>query len=542
MFRDTYKSYNESVSPSDELIADTIDKVNEKNITDTKNIVRFKKPFAVAAVIMALVIVVFSLPVFALHFDPIYQFLYNFNPSFAQLYTPVNVSSTSNDIKMEVLACYVYEDNVEIYFTMQDLTGVHFNGGVSLNKHNDSYSIHIPYEYTRDCKQITYDSKTKTAGFLATFSRWDDEDISGNKLTFSINEIVTDDRYYNFYVPIEFGEVATDKESRKVHINGGSLKDKQKNTKALIPTTSYEDFAVHNVELTGIGYIDGKLHIQCGVKNDSESDNEGKFYLIDKTTFDAVSSKYDFYYVDEDNDIKYREYVFDISKEELENYKLLCDWFVQGEKIKGDWEATFQIENKGEYVPLEENIISTPSYVNLSDIEIMNMGTEVPRLIYADDNKLIISGACGIIVYDLNIREVTHRLSCEFLAAYGVEYPNSLATKNGNKVYIYDAMDDFNGIPREERDGIFVYDIEKGILIKQQDGDEPFFEGRESFFRNEDIKKKYTDRSKLTSSNYIDKGDCFVFLQGDIDWSMKSLQIVICDYETGDKEIIDVFK
>lgn len=537
MFRDTYKSYNESISPSDKLIADTIDKVN------VKKVISFKKPiFAVAAVIMAIMIVVFSLPVLAMRFDPVYEFMYHFYPEFAQLYTPVNQSSTSNDIKMEVLACYVYEDSVEIYFTMQDLTGERFDGGVSLNKYNDSYSIYIPYKYTRDCKQVTYDSETKTAGFLATFSRWDDEDISGNKLTFSVNEIVTEDRYYNFYVPVELSIEVTDKESQKVNINSGGLKDKKKSTKALIPTTSYEDFDVHNVELTGMGYVDGNLHIQCAVKNDYESDNEGKFYLIDKTTFDAVSSKYDFCFIDEDDNIKYCEYVFDVSKEDLENYKILCDWFVQGVKIKGDWKATFQIENKGEYVPLEENIISIPSDVNLSDIEILNMGIEVPHLIYADDNKLIISGTCGIIVYDLNKREVTHRLSCEFLEAYGVEYPNPLATKNGDKVCIYDASDDFNGIPREERDGFLLYDIENGTLIKQQEREEPIFKGCESFYRNENMKEKYADRSKLTGSIYIDKGDYLVFLQGDLDWSMKSLQIVICDYETGDKEIIDVFK
>lgn len=541
MFRDTYKNYNESISPSDKLIADTIDKVSEKNITNTKNIVRFKKPFAVAAVIIALVIIVFSLPVVAAQIAPLYNIMYHISPRFAQLCTPVNESSTSNDVKMEVLACYVHEDTIEIYLAVQDLTGERFSGGVDLN---DSYSIHTPYDSSANCRQISYDDETKTAGFLITLSQWNDKDIIGDKLTFTVKEIITDDRYYNFYVPIELSKVATDKESQEVYINGGNLAKDHDYTTALVPSVPYEEFEVHGVDLTGIGYIDGKLHIQYGVKNFLEKDNHGDFYLIDKTTFDALNSDYSFYFIDSENNISYCESVFDVSPKDLEKYRLFCEFFTTGEYIKGDWKVTFPIENKGEYIPpeQEENIISTPSDVNLSDIDILNMGIEVPRIIYADDDKLIISGTCGIIVYELNKREVTHRLSCEFLGAYGVEYPNPYANEKGDKVYIYDAMDDFNGIPKEERDGFFVYDIEKGTLIKQQEDDEPFFEGCESFYRNEGMEEKYSDRRKLTSPNYIDKGDYFVFLQGDLDWSMKSLQIVICDYETGDKEIIDVFK
>ena len=115
MFKDTYKSYNDNISPSDKLVADTIDKINAKNISNKNKVIGFKKPFAVAAVIIAIVIVMFSLPVVAVQIDPIYNIIYHFSPGFAQFYTPVNESSTSNDVKMDVLACYVHEDTIEIY-------------------------------------------------------------------------------------------------------------------------------------------------------------------------------------------------------------------------------------------------------------------------------------------------------------------------------------------------------------------------------------------------------------------------------------------
>lgn len=533
MFRDTYKSYNESISPSDKLIADTIDKVG------TKKVINFKKPFAIVAVIMALVIVIFSLPVVAAQIDSLYNIMYYISPRFAQFYTPVNESSTSNDVKMEVLACYVHEDTIEIYLTVQDLTGERFSGGVDLN---DSYSINTPYDSSANCRQISYDDETKTAGFLITLSQWNDKDIIGDKITFTVKEILTDDRYYNYYVPIELSKVATDKESQEVYINGGSLAKDHDYTTALVPSESYEEFDVHGVDLTGVGYVDGKLHIQYGVKNFLEKDNHGNFYLIDKNTFDTIKTEDSFYFNDSENDISYCESVFDVSEKDLEKYRLFCEFFTTGEYIEGDWKVTFPIENKGEYIPTEQDEIYPPVDINLSDIDILDMGIAVPDLLYFDDSKVIILGTCGIVVYDLNEREITHRLSNEFLKSYGIEYPHGGATPIGNKVYIFDAADDFNGVPREERDGFFIYNVRTRSLIKQKYSDanfESFFECKK--FDRKDM-EKYKDRSKITGSSYIDKGDYFVFLQGDLDWSMKSLQIVICDYETGDKEIIDVFK
>ncbi len=539
MFKDTYKGYNENIAPSEKLIEDTIDKVG---ITKTRNITcvkKYKKGFVIAAVVMALVAVMAILPVFAVQIDSIYNIMYFFSPGFAQFYTPVNESSTSNNVKMDVLACYVHEDTIEIYLTMQDLTGERFSGGVDLY---DSYSINTPYDCSSNCRLVSYDDDTKTAGFLITISQWNDMDISGDKVTFTVKEIITDKRIYSMNVPIDFSQVSIVENTQTVYINGGSLAKNEEYTNALVPTVPYEEFAVNGVELTGLGYIDGKLHIQYGVKNYLKCDNHGSFYLVDNTKSKPVNPEYSFYFIDSDNDINYCESVFDVSQEELEKYKIFCDFRTTGENISGNWKVTFPIENKGQYVPTEKDEIYLPHDVNLSDIATMNMGANVPWILYANDNRVIFEGGCGVIVYDLDEKEVVNRLPYDFLKSKGISLVNAHVSMRGDEVYISDAIDSFEGITQEEQ-VVYKYNIITGAFIKQKGLVEDVFP-RQSFFdeANHEEMKKYMDNNKLTGDFYITREDDFVFLQGDTDWSMSSLQIVICDYDTGVKEIINVFE
>lgn len=45
----------------------------------------------------------------------------------------------------------------------------------------------------------------------------------------------------------------------------------------LIPQPADPDFPIEGVKLTGIGYVEGKLHIQYAVENALNSDNHGFF-------------------------------------------------------------------------------------------------------------------------------------------------------------------------------------------------------------------------------------------------------------------------
>lgn len=536
MFKDTYKSYNDNISPSDKLVADTIDKINAKNISNKNKVIGFKKPFAVAAVIIAIVIVMFSLPVVAVQIDPIYNIIYHFSPGFAQFYTPVNESSTSNDVKMDVLACYVHEDTIEIYLTMQDLTGERFGGSVDLN---DSYSINTPCDSSANCRQISYDDETKTAGFLITVSQWNDEEILGDKITFTVKEIISDFKEYSLNVPIDLSDVTSVPKTQEVYINGGSILEYNDYTNVLVPATPYEEFKVEGVYLTGIGFVDGKLHIQYEVNDALMHDNHGDFYLVDTTNDKSkpIHCEDTFTFLGRDNNTSYHESVFDISPNDLENYKLFCQFYTTGEYIKGDWKVTFQIENKGEYIPSDEDAMYISRDIDLSDIKMMNIGNELPKILYADEEKVIINGTCGIVVYDLNEKCIANRLSSEQLKQRGLFNTVAFASMDGRRVYIVDSED----ITHSALDEItlYKYNLAFNSLTQRKGMVEDVFPTHQFGFSEEDT--QYIDSNKLTGSLSVNRDNDFIFLQADTDWSMSSLQIVICDNNTGEKEMIDVF-
>lgn len=537
MFRDTYKSYNESISPSDKLIADTIDKISAEKITNTNKVIGYKKPLAVVAVIIAIMIVMFSLPVVAVQIDPLYNIIYHFSPGFAQFYTPVNESSTSNDVKMDVLSCYVHEDTIEIYLTMQDLTGERFGGSVDLN---DSYSINTSCDSSANCRQISYNDETKTAGFLITVSQWNDEDIVGDKITFTVKEIISDFKEYSLNVPIDLSDITLTQNTQEVYINGGSMLEYKDYTDALVPAAPYAEFKVEGVNLTGMGYVDGKFHIQYEVKDNSKCDNHGWFAFVD-TKDDKSKPIYaedNFYFWDRDNNTRYHESVFDISPKDLENYKLFCQFYTTGEYIKGDWKVTFQVENKGEYMPSEEDVMYVSRDIDLSDIETMNIGAELPKLLYADEEKVIIKGTCGIVVYEFNEKCITNRLSDEQLKQRGIFNAIAFASMDGQRVYIVDSEDIMHSALGEI--SLYKYNLAFNSLTQRKGMVEDVFPRQQFGFSEED--KQYIDNSKLTSSLSVNRDNDFIFLQADTDWSMSSLQIVICGYDTGEKEIIDIFK
>ncbi len=535
MFRDTYKSYNERIVPSNELIADTVIKVSSVNTKNTLHINRRYKKILVAAALIVFVSVIATLPTFAVQFDPIYELMYYFSPRFAQLYSPVNESSTSNDVKMDVLACYVHEDTIEIYVTMQDLTGERFSGGVDLN---DSYSVNVPYDCSSNCRLVSYDDNTKTAGFLITVSQWGDKDIVGDKVTFTVNDIITDKKVYSMNIPIDLREVSIVGNTQKVYVNSENLAEEDYYTDVLVSTAPYEEFLVDGVDLTGIGYVDGKLHIQYRVKDYLENDNHGKFYFI-KTVDDVSDTIFaEKNYRFTDNNIAYFESVFDISKEQLGNSKLYCEFFSTGENIEGKWKVTFSIENKGDYLPTEEDEVCLSYDIDLSDIKFMNIGAELPELLYADEETVIIHGACGVIVYDLNERMIVNRISDDYLKQRGIFCAKACTSIDGRDIYITDADEMMHSSSNEI--SIYKYNVILRTLSQRKGLLEDVFPKQQFGFSEKD--KNYIDENKLTGSISVRRDNDFIFLQADKNWNMNSLQIVICDFNTGKKEIIDVFE
>lgn len=178
--------------------------------------------------------------------------------------------------------------------------------------------------------------------------------------------------------------------------------------------------------------------------------------------------------------------------------------------------------------------------VDLSDIEEMNIGAEMPRLLYGDKNRLVIQGTFGLLVYDIDDSLVTDRLSYKDVSPLGISMLYAAVSQDGSKIFIgNDEPPGSSGASRYTHQ----YDVRTGTITKisRQPG---------NLYRlvvispspgyNEQY-DKYFDFNYLNGDTIIDYGDSFLYLRANTDWSMKSLQCVICQYKDGTSESQNIF-
>jgi hypothetical protein len=347
MFKERYCRMNAQIHPSDQLLQNILNSARDSDCTKRIKPLRFKRP--AAALIALCICLTMAMPVLAANVEPIYQLMYQVSPSVAQFFMPVQKSSESNGIKMEVVSAYIHDDTAEIYVTMQDLTGNRIDSTTDLN---DSYSINRSFGGSASCQRVGYDKKTNTATFLISITEWGNQKITGDKITFSVKQFISDKKSYaDIKIPIDLSLVDTDKSTKSVDSTGGSGKNYEKyivdgKTTALTPSQAMDGFPVDGIELTGIGYIDGKLHIQTAAYDNLDKDNHGYFYLKDADG-NRVDLDYDFHFLNQFQQpgrIDYYECVFDIPQEQLGKYALYGNFVTSGMHTEGNWRVTFPLE------------------------------------------------------------------------------------------------------------------------------------------------------------------------------------------------------
>lgn len=185
------------------------------------------------------------------------------------------------------------------------------------------------------------------------------------------------------------------------------------------------------------------------------------------------------------------------------------------------------------------NPVNDNGEIDLSDIEEMNIGAEMPAVIYGDHNKMIMQGTFGLIVYDIANAEIYDRISYDELEEYGISFLSARADENGKEVYLTNF--DPNGT---EEPAYYCYNVDNKKISEAED-----FGGEESAdivtreFNNEtDAYSYHTDYRYLNAYQVVDLLDCFYYLRAQTDWSMKSLQLVHYDRTTGLKTIHNIFE
>lgn len=370
-----YKWLNDPIKPDSMLMQSVLTELRENTVTDIGSVTLkwSMNALRACAVLGAFCLtILLTMPVAAAHFPSVYRLMYQISPEVAQFFLPVQEADESDGIRMEVVSTYIHEDTVEVYLTLQDLTGDRLDGTTDLY---DSYFIHTPFDCSSTCELLEYEEATKTATFLICITQWGDQEIVGDKITFGIRGFVSHKTEYEaLSIPIDLEEAAMETSAQTMYTSltgwgrGNPDYDYSKekhdhwNTKVLQPGEPDERFPLSAIDLTGIAYVDGALHIQLAVEDALWNDNHGHFFLRDAEGNDR---RYDYslnfctrpgemeqngflsWFVASEEKrgrVDYTECVFEIAPEELSQYSLY-GYFVTSDTFEeGYWEVTFPIE------------------------------------------------------------------------------------------------------------------------------------------------------------------------------------------------------
>lgn len=334
---------------TDELI-DAIGMIDEKYVADAhKTCVKIRhkglKRFAIAAAAMLCVAV--PLPAMtAFGSDIAYNLLYMASPAIAQTFKHVQKSCEDKNIRMEVISADIQGDEANFYISMQ---GDKIDETTDLF---DSYNIKCPFDSIGHVSFSDFDENTKTAYFVVNIKTMNGEKIPKGKVTFSVRELIFDKHEFKGAIDgIDLSEVPKNPPTMKeVNYRGYSSKDEIEvsDYSYLIPNTEPLAVPIDGISVTGIGYIDGKLHIQTYYEDILKTDNHGYVYLVEKNDKNKRRIGEDFADIsfwDDERKGSYDEKVFDIDDySDLENYSVCGKFWTSNGYESGDWEVTFKMK------------------------------------------------------------------------------------------------------------------------------------------------------------------------------------------------------
>ena len=103
---------------------------------------------------------------------------------------------------------------------------------------------------------------------------------------------------------------------------------------------------VNGVMLTGIGYVDGHLHVQIYYEDILKTDNHGSIALLNSGTGEMITCNGSISFFDDAREGSYEDYIFtEIAADTLGDYELYGDFVTSSGSVEGNWSVTFPLEN-----------------------------------------------------------------------------------------------------------------------------------------------------------------------------------------------------
>lgn len=350
MFQEAYKRAYDCKVPE----KDYLQKIEEKcngNFNWKRMGVVLRPALAVVAVCLGFGMTL--TPVMAREFAGVYRIVEKYAPALAEYILPVEHSSSSAGILMQVEAINLDEKEAKVLVSFTDEPGFDYiQGKVDLY---DSYHI---TSYSGDsnvggCSFLEYDEAEDKAYFQLEMSSWDSFDLS--KFRFQTEMLLTNCREEKVVVDLAGmdrtpllksvtlnGVGGTMSQQLEQYLGAGEEEIWRRGAKVL--QGSYDSSFLDKLEITGIGYQDGILRVQNCRGNLKEADRHMQVMLVDA----QGNERHCDYNVDWQEElagerVSFDEQWFVVSEEELEKLQMVAYRYVTDGCVKGDWEVVFTV-------------------------------------------------------------------------------------------------------------------------------------------------------------------------------------------------------
>lgn len=303
----------------------------------------------VVSIAVAAALIVCPLPTLtAFGVESAYHILYRIAPAIAQTFKPVRKTCEDNGIEMTIISAEKTDNRVSCYLALRDVDGKYAD---ALDM--DLFGYDLPFDCTGYCNFAEYDTNEDISYFIANMERIDGRPISNGKITFRINRVLYGrERFKDILPDIDLTEVADDPAVID-YVNDPEYSYLAKenpeliHNQLLLPNQEIQT-PIAGTKITGIGYIDGALHIQTYYEDYDEIHHDGFFdvWLADQNGewLKLRQSEWlEIIFMNETHTGQYREMIFHIPYQDLQNYQVIGDIYKTAGGIDGNWEITFPL-------------------------------------------------------------------------------------------------------------------------------------------------------------------------------------------------------
>ena len=258
-------------------------------------------------------------------------------PETAQFVKPMQKSDIDQNIEIKVESVYVNGAEADAVVSVRDLSQDRLSEKIDFD---DSYEIHTGFDSVGTCNQIDYDAATRTATFLIETSSMHPSDlIVGKKLTISFQTLLS-------------GKI--ERLAQPIPIDWSTIPDTVQTVQpepyneTVLVTGETQETIFDGFMITGIGYVDGKLHLQLYPPRRHTLSDHAALYLENGEEEPLWGAPiYRGGYSGDpvlDREADYIDYVFDVPQEELPKYTLFGDFYGYQTRVDGNWSITFPLE------------------------------------------------------------------------------------------------------------------------------------------------------------------------------------------------------